>query len=127
MVAIYETAKRELGYNAARFLQMISEQGGLAAAKQLLWSDKPSEGFTTLWSHHRLDLTVEAHALHNEFATLFTDADRQRARDRLESTDGTKPLPRAKADRSRTGCAIDRTQYSADTVFYSRPRHDRAG
>jgi hypothetical protein len=84
MVAIYETAKRELGYNAARFLQMISEQGGLAAAKQLLWSDKPSEGFTTLWSHHRLDLTVEAHVLHNEFAALFTDADRQRARDRLE-------------------------------------------
>ena len=31
MVAIYETARQELGYSAARFLQMISEQGGLAA------------------------------------------------------------------------------------------------
>ena len=29
MVAIYETAKRELGYNATRFLQMLSEHGGL--------------------------------------------------------------------------------------------------
>lgn len=84
MVAIYETAKCDLGYNATRFLQMISEQGGLATARQLLWSDQPSEGFTTLWSHHRLDLTVEAHIIKPEFAGLFTDADRERARIRLE-------------------------------------------
>jgi hypothetical protein len=84
MVEIYETAKRELGYNAGRFLQMISEQGGVATAKQLLWSDQPSEGFTTLWEHHRLDLTVEAHVLLDEYAILFIDADRQQARDRLE-------------------------------------------
>jgi len=37
--------------------------GGLATAKQLLWSETPSDGFTTLWAHHRLDLTVEAHVL----------------------------------------------------------------
>jgi len=78
MVTIYETAKRELGYNATRFLQMLSEQGGLATAKQLLWSDKPSDGFTTLWEHHRLELTVEAHVLHDEFGSLFTDEDRMR-------------------------------------------------
>ena len=82
---IYETAKRELGYNATRFLQMISEQGGLVTARQLLWSDQPSDGFTTLWSHHRLDLTVEAHILKPEYQTLFTDADRQQASHRLEA------------------------------------------
>ena len=84
MVAIYETAKRELGYNATRFLQMISEQGGQVTARQLLWSDQPSDGFTTLWSHHRLDLTVEAHVLKQEYAALFTEADREQARRRLE-------------------------------------------
>ena len=84
MVAIYETAKRDLGYNATRFLQMISEHGGLATARQLLWSDQPSDGFTTLWSHHRLDLTVEAHVIKHEYAILFTDADREQARKRLE-------------------------------------------
>lgn len=84
MVAIYETAKRDLGYNATRFLQMLSDQGGLATARQLLWSDTPSDGFTTLWRHGRLDLTVEAHVLLPEFASLFTDEDRQRARERLE-------------------------------------------
>jgi hypothetical protein len=83
MVAIYETAKRELGYNATRFLQMLSEQGALATARQLLWSDTPSDGFTALWSHHRLDLTVEAHVLQQRYAILFSDDDRQRARDRL--------------------------------------------
>jgi hypothetical protein len=45
MVSIYETAKRELGYNATRSVQMISEQGGLATAKQRLWSSAPSEGW----------------------------------------------------------------------------------
>ncbi len=32
MVQIYERAKRETGYNATRFLQMVSNQGGLATA-----------------------------------------------------------------------------------------------
>jgi hypothetical protein len=84
-VAIYETAKQELGYNATRFLQMVSEQGGLATARRLLWSDQPSDGFTTLWLHRRLDLTVEAHVLMPEYQTLFTDTDRQQATDRLEA------------------------------------------
>jgi hypothetical protein len=84
MIAIYETAKRELGYNATRFLQMLSEQGGLVTARQLLWSDTPSDGFTTLWERHRLDLTVEDHVLRTEFASLFSDADRAQALTRLK-------------------------------------------
>jgi hypothetical protein len=59
----------------------------LAAARQLLWSDTPSDGFTTLWEHHRLDLTVEAHVLLTEFESLFSDDDRAQARTRLEAYD----------------------------------------
>lgn len=92
MISIYETAKRELGYNASRFVQMVSEQGGLATASQLLWSDTPSDGFTTLWEHHRLDLTVEDHVLRAEFASLFSDADRERALTRLNAY-GWRPKP----------------------------------
>jgi hypothetical protein len=33
----------------------------------------------------RLDLTVEAHVIADEFAGLFTEADRNRARDRLKA------------------------------------------
>lgn len=91
MVSIYETAKRELGYNATRFVQMISEQDGLTTARQFLWSSAPSEGFTTLWQRGRLDLTVEAHVLKTEFDPLFTDADRDQASDRLEAY-GWRPL-----------------------------------
>ena len=83
MIAIYETAKRELGYNATRFLQMLREQGGPATARLLLWSDTPSDGFTTLWERHRLDLTVEDHVLRAEFASLFSEADREQALTRL--------------------------------------------
>lgn len=78
MVAIYEVAKRELGYNASGFLQMVSEQGGLVPAGQLLWSGRPSEGFNG-GPITRLDLTVEAHVFRPEFAALFTEDDRERA------------------------------------------------
>jgi hypothetical protein len=60
LVTIYKTAKRELGYPANRFLHMLGDHGGVVTAKQLLWSDKPSDGFTFLGEHRRLELTVEA-------------------------------------------------------------------
>jgi hypothetical protein len=83
MVRIYRSAKSELGYNATRFLQMITEQGGLASARQLLHASGVSDGFTTLWEHQRLDLSVEAHVLQDEFASLFTDDERRMAKRRL--------------------------------------------
>lgn len=39
MQSIYLTAKKELGYNATRFLQIVSEKGGLKAAQQLIAKD----------------------------------------------------------------------------------------
>lgn len=84
MVKLYETAKRELGYNATYFLGMISEHGGVEAARRLLATDKPSEGFTTLWGSRRLDLSVEAHVLDPHFEPLFTGDERRTARRRLE-------------------------------------------
>jgi hypothetical protein len=36
MIDIYMIAKKECGYNASRFLQMLGAKGGLAAAKQLI-------------------------------------------------------------------------------------------
>ncbi|MDN3358736.1 hypothetical protein [Actinomadura sp. DC4] len=94
MVTIYETAKREIGYNATRFLQMVSEHGGVVAAKHLLATETPSDGFTTLWTHHRLDLTVEAHVLLPEYESLFSDQDREKARARLDQYGWTPKPPR---------------------------------
>ena len=84
MIDIYMTAKKECGYTASRFLQMLGAKGGLAAAKQLISKPGGTDGFTTLWEHGRLDLSVEAHVLKAEYAELFTDEERRMCRERLE-------------------------------------------
>lgn len=83
MVRVYEEAKSEAGYVAARFLQLISELGGVGAARRLLHSSGVSEGFSALWERGRLDLTVEARVLKPEFETLFSEEERDIARKRL--------------------------------------------
>lgn len=85
MIRIYDTAKREANYTATRFLQMLSEQGGPATARLLLYAPTVSDGFTALWQAKRLDLSVEAHVLRSEFAGLFSAAERETARTRLQA------------------------------------------
>lgn len=83
MVRIYEIAKKELHYNASYFIQMVAEMGGVRAARKLLSTAQPSEGFSVLWEHGRLDLSVEALVLRAEYYPLFTDGERETARARL--------------------------------------------
>jgi len=85
MKNIYFSAKKELGYNASRFWQLVCEKGGVKAAKSLIAKEGGSDGFTTLWESGRLDLSVEAHALYPEYKELFTDEERQLCKERLES------------------------------------------
>jgi nucleotidyltransferase/DNA polymerase involved in DNA repair len=83
MVDVYQRAKREAGYQATYFIQMVSDRGGLATARYLLHASGVSEGFTALWERRRLDLTVEAVVLQERFAPLFSDEERRIARARL--------------------------------------------
>lgn len=83
MIEIYTKAKKECGYNASRFIQMIGAKGALAAARQLISKPGGTDGFTTLWEHGRLDLSVEAHVLKPEYAELFTEDERKMCRERL--------------------------------------------
>ena len=84
MIGIYETAKRELHYNASYFIQMVAEHGGLKTAQKLLWSADVSSGFTVLWEYQRLDLSVEVLVLQEKYFRLFEDEERAIARARLE-------------------------------------------
>lgn len=84
MLEIYEQAKRACDYRATRFLRMVRERGGLETARILLATSRPSDGYTTLWECGRLDLTVEALVLEPEFASLFTEEEKQKARKRLK-------------------------------------------
>lgn len=76
MVSIYIDAKK-LKYNASYFWQMVNDRGGYQAAKQLIHTGNPSEGFTRLWELGRLDLSVETHVLKAEYYPLFTDEERR--------------------------------------------------
>jgi hypothetical protein len=83
MLQLYEEACA-IGYNATYFVRMLSEQGGVATAKQLVTSSAPSEGFTKLWELKRLDISVEALVLKPDWRELFTADEIKRARERLE-------------------------------------------
>lgn len=84
MVDVYRRAKNEVGYHATIFLRMVSERGGVAAARQLLHASNVSDGFTALWERKRLDLTMEALILRSEFGSLFISEELATARNRLE-------------------------------------------
>ena len=91
MINLYQRIKAESGYNATRFLQMVSERGGLEAAKTLLHNPQVSYGFEELWKRGRLDLTVEAVVLKEHWSQLFSPNDIATARKRLDEL-GYKPL-----------------------------------
>jgi hypothetical protein len=83
MSNIYFTAKREVRYNATRFLEMVRELGGLEAAHRLLTGDRIHDGLAELIIAGRSDLTVEALVLRDEFQPLFSDGELATARARL--------------------------------------------
>ncbi len=83
MYTIYSRAKNECGYNATRFLQMLTEGDGLETARILIHSERISDGYTALWGRGRLDLTVEALILLKPWNELFTNAELEIAKNRL--------------------------------------------
>ncbi len=80
----YKIAKKEVNYNATRFLQMFEEHGGLETAHILINSPRVSEGYTKLWELKRLDLTIEAIIFDNpEYHELFTEDELRIVKKRL--------------------------------------------
>ena len=83
MREVYERARAECQYTATRFLQMVSEHGGLATALMLLSSKTHPEGLTRLWGKGRLDISMEALMLQSPWSSLFSDQELTTARKRL--------------------------------------------
>jgi hypothetical protein len=95
MLDIFETATT-IGYNANRFIQMVSDRGALQTGIHLIddYDDvTTSDGFRKLWELRRLDLAVEARALKPEFRSLFTTAQPATCRRRLELYDWRQNPP----------------------------------
>ena len=81
---IYLTAKKELRYNESRFIQLVSKEGGLKAAKKLISKSRGACGFEVLWENNRIDLSVEALVLNPEYYELFTVEERALCQNRLK-------------------------------------------
>jgi hypothetical protein len=84
MMDVYRRALQECHYNATRFLHMLHEHRGIGTARILLHATNVSEGYVALWERKRLDLTVEALVLSDEWSPLFTHHEQTIARDRLK-------------------------------------------
>jgi len=80
----YDQARSECNYTASRFLQLVTDHGGVQAAKQLLGTEGYSEGLTRLWEEGRLDISVEAAVLEDQWRNLFTKEELATASKRLE-------------------------------------------
>lgn len=72
MINIYKQAKKELNYSATRLLQLVSEKGGVLAAKQLIAVSGGTQGFSVLYENKRLDLSIEALVINPEYQELFS-------------------------------------------------------
>ncbi len=77
------------GYVPTYFLRMVGDYGAVGAAKRLITSSSPAEGFIRLWQLDALDTTVEAMALCPWWLELFSAAEIAAARARLADYVGT--------------------------------------
>lgn len=83
MLNIYEQAKR-YKYYPNYFVQMVHEHHGVGAAQRLLAKPDFSQGLTKLWELGRLDLSMEALVVREQYAPLFTQEEIAVAQKRLD-------------------------------------------
>lgn len=75
---------KKLGYWPGYFHREVGRIGGIQTVKNLLAKSDTSEGFATLWTLYRLDLSAEAFVLLPWYECLFSADERRKARRRLE-------------------------------------------
>jgi len=83
LYAGYRFLVRSIGYRAKSFLEMVTLHGGVGAAQLLLRGSHTHDGFTRLWEERMLEYSVEAVVLKPRYESLFTEHERDVARDRL--------------------------------------------
>ncbi len=85
---------RDFNYNPIRFKEMLFEHKGRKAITLLIDGPKETSGYTRLYRAKKLKLSAEALVLERpRFHVLFTDAQLEKARRRLEKF-GYKPVIR---------------------------------
>lgn len=82
----YRLAAKQ-GYKATYYMQMVREFGAINAAKRLITDPVISSGLQQLCLMGLLNTSAEAIMLKPEYAELFTDEERQIAREKLAALD----------------------------------------
>lgn len=85
MLLIYSKALKEAGIKLTGFLNMVNKHGGLETAKILVNDIVPSEGLIKLYEAKRLDLTIEAQIIKDEWRDLFTEEEINKAKKKLKN------------------------------------------
>ncbi len=102
MLGVYKRAKKEYRYNAIRFLEMVTERGGLRAAQDLLAAPVVPEGLMRLHELGALKVSMEALVLSEAWRGLFTDAELSEAKRRLDELGYVTEDPGTPSSPSRT-------------------------
>ena len=71
------------GYRPTQFRRLVSEEGGLGAARFVLHGTKPSSDFKELFRCNRLELSMEALVTQEPWCQLFTQEELGQARKTL--------------------------------------------
>ena len=84
MLQVYDDVSAACdGYRPTQFRRLVSEEGGLAAARFFLHGTNPSDGFDELVRCNRLELSMEALVTKEPWCQLFTQEELGKARNRL--------------------------------------------
>jgi hypothetical protein len=84
LLAAYDRLEREIDYSPKTVRRLVTELGGVEASRRLLSGGPGQAGLDRLWEHKRLDQSLEAHVIMPEYAPLFSERERRKARRRLE-------------------------------------------
>ncbi len=81
---LYKRQKREAGYYSEINSYVLKDIGGYEAVKRLIHYKEDSEALKVFAGKKRLDLAAESLVLKKEYENLFTEAEKEICKKRLE-------------------------------------------
>lgn len=84
LIGLLDLVEKECGIRKGDVRKAIREVGAVAAARQMLTDRKQrADEIATLWYRERRELMIESVVVHEDWRTLFTEADRKLAEETL--------------------------------------------
>jgi hypothetical protein len=94
MKDVIQICQRELRWKPTAAIQMIHKHGPVEAARLIVLTEGRTDGFARCWEAGRLELSIEAIILGEEFQPLFDEEVLAEAQNRLEQARSSPPRRR---------------------------------